>query len=139
MPSGRTHDLISYILSIFAIPLVLVINGMNLISYILILSFAFSAYMFNGDLDTNSRPYNRWWVFKMIWIPYQLMFTHRSIWTHGFIIGTSIRILYIAIIPMIFFNLSIIGIIANNYFECIMLLIGLEIGAMSHTIADKLL
>jgi uncharacterized metal-binding protein len=139
MPNGRTHDLITYILSILFIPLVLIFNGVNLNSYVLILSFIFSALMFNGDLDTNSSPYNRWWVFKMIWIPYQLIFTHRSIWTHGFILGTLIRVLYISIIPMLFFTPDIINIINNYNTEFILLLIGLEIGAMSHTIADKLL
>ncbi|MDZ7785998.1 MAG: DUF2227 family putative metal-binding protein [Candidatus Saccharibacteria bacterium] len=27
----------------------------------------------------------------MIWIPYQLIFEHRSVFTHGIIIGTVVR------------------------------------------------
>lgn len=138
MPNGKTHDKITGLITLIITPVIFIVFGLNLSSTILIVSFLFSALMFNGDLDTNSRPYNRWWVLKMIWIPYQLMFTHRSIYTHGFIIGTFIRVLYITIIPIIFFYDNIIGIIEYNYLEIIIVLIGLELGSMSHTIADNM-
>lgn len=54
--------------------------------------------MFNGDLDIKSRPYNRWLLFKYIWLPYRKLFNHRSIWTHGIIIGTIVRIIYFVLI-----------------------------------------
>lgn len=139
MPSGRTHDLITYILSMFIIPFVFIINGININSILFITSFLFSALMFNGDLDIiNSRPFNRWWLLKMIWIPYQMFFSHRSIWTHGFIIGTLIRVIYIAAIPTILFYNDIVGIVNLYNNEIIIVIIGLEIGSMSHSIADKI-
>jgi len=97
--------------------------------------------MFNGDLDTNSKPYNRWWVFKMIWIPYQLMFNHRSIFTHGIIIGTIIRLIYIGILPFLFFyfykNLNILTeLIPIRYL--IISFMGLELGNTIHTLSDKI-
>ena len=96
--------------------------------------------MFNGDLDTVSKPYNRWWLFKMIWIPYQLMFTHRSIWTHGIIIGTVIRLIYICIIPLfiIYLHHDLNIIFTLNKEILIPILIGLELGSAIHTIADKI-
>lgn len=123
----------------FIIPFVFIINGININSILFITSFLFSALMFNGDLDIiNSRPFNRWWLLKMIWIPYQMFFSHRSIWTHGFIIGTLIRVIYIAAIPTILFYNDIVGIVNLYNNEIIIVIIGLEIGSMSHSIADKI-
>jgi len=76
----------------------------------------------------------------MIWIPYQLMFKHRSIWTHGLIIGTVIRITYLVVIPVIILlikgNLEILLTIDTDIL--IPVVIGMELGAASHTIADFL-
>ena len=146
MPDGKTHDKITLILAPFIFGLTFLITK-DIINTIIILSaFLFSAFMFNGDLDTNSRPYNRWWLLKMIWIPYQLMFTHRSIFSHGIIVGTIIRVLYLT-----FFALLILWLIYGRHFfnefwsfiiqyENIIIgvLIGLELGNMSHTFADKI-
>jgi uncharacterized metal-binding protein len=98
--------------------------------------------MFNGDLDTNSRPYNRWFIFKMIWIPYQLLFKHRSIFTHGLIIGTLIRVIYVGIIPLTIFAFR--GEFLHNLFTpsnlhiLFLILIGFEVGSAIHTISDKI-
>ena len=61
--------------------------------------YMFGGYMFSGDLDIKSREFRRWGYLKFIWIPYQKLFEHRSVFTHGFILGTIIRILYVSIIP----------------------------------------
>jgi len=102
--------------------------------------YLFASLMFNGDLDTNSRPYNRWWLLKMIWIPYQLMFNHRSIFTHGLIIGTIIRIIYICLIPIIiiYFKGDIETVKNLDTSLLLLVFIGLESGAAVHTIADKI-
>lgn len=140
MPNGRTHDLIST----FTIPIVGI--GAQIIStdikttLILTSAYVFASFMFNGDLDTNSRPYNRWWVFKMIWVPYQVMFDHRSIWTHGLILGTVIRLLYLGIIPVaILFikgNVDVLTVITADIW--LPAIIGLELGSAVHTISDQI-
>lgn len=61
--------------------------------------------MFSGDLDIKSREFKRWGYLKFIWIPYQKLFEHRSVFTHGFIFGPIIRILYVSIIPIIISSL----------------------------------
>lgn len=140
MPNGKTHDTITLI----TLPLVVVSSHYFLSEIkemiIIIISYLFSSIMFNGDLDTVSKPYNRWFILKMIWIPYQLMFNHRSIFTHGIIIGTIIRILYISIIPIMY-------LISTNQINLIYMIdlrlllitfIGLEIGSSIHTISDRL-
>jgi len=140
MPNGKTHDKITY----FTTPVV------GMLSYsitadikttlILISTYFFASMMFNGDLDMNSRPYNRWFIFKMIWIPYQLIFYHRSFFTHGLIIGTVIRLLYLGIIPFIIIwlkaDLEVITSIDMNIL--ILIFIGLESGSAVHTISDKI-
>ena len=95
MPSGKTHDKIS----IIGIPVILsvpiLINLDYFLIIILLISYLFASFMFNGDLDIVSKPYNRWGFLKFIWIPYQTIFSHRSIFTHGIILGTVIRLLYL--------------------------------------------
>lgn len=140
MPNGNTHDKITFIIA----PIIAVMSyyfTTNIKSTVILMStYFFASLMFNGDLDANSRPYNRWFVFKMIWIPYQLMFEHRSIFTHGLIIGTVIRLIYLGIIPCIILyikgNFEIITTIDLNIF--ILVFIGLELGSAIHTISDKL-
>jgi uncharacterized metal-binding protein len=140
MPDGKTHDIITVVTA----PIVggityWITNDIKTTSIILSL-FLFSSLMFNGDLDINSKPYNRWWLFKMIWIPYQLMFHHRSIFTHGLIIGTIIRLLYLCLIPFIIIllkgNLQMITSIDLSLL--VLIFIGLESGSAVHTISDKI-
>jgi uncharacterized metal-binding protein len=140
MPNGKTHDRITFVTA----P---IIGGVSYwitkdvkITSIILSLYLFASLMFNGDLDTNSRPYNRWFIFKMIWIPYQLMFTHRSVFTHGLIIGTVVRLLYLSLIPIIILlfkgNLQIITSIDLNIL--LLTFIGLELGSAVHTISDKI-
>ena len=140
MPNGKTHDTITFIVAPVVAGLSYWITRDIKSTIILMSAYLFASLMFNGDLDTNSRPYNRWWLLKMIWIPYQLMFEHRSIFTHGLIIGTVVRILYIGVIPVTILllkdNLQIISNIPLNII--ILSFIGLEIGSAVHTISDKI-
>jgi uncharacterized metal-binding protein len=140
MPNGKTHNIITFVVApVIAGVCYFITKDIKIILF-LMSAYFFASFMFNGDLDTNSAPYNRWWVFKMIWIPYQLMFNHRSIFTHGLIIGTIIRLIYVGIIPfVIFYFCADINVIKNiNIGLLVLLFIGLESGAMVHTISDKL-
>ena len=140
MPNGKTHDIITYLTTPIVGIMGYVITSDIKTTLILMSTYFFASMMFNGDLDTNSRPYNRWFVFKMIWIPYQLLFHHRSIFTHGIIIGTIIRIIYLGLIPFIFIlikgNLEVITSINLNII--IIMFIGLELGSAIHAISDKI-
>lgn len=140
MPNGSTHDKITYITTpVVGLVSCLLITDIKSIA-ILTITYLFASLMFNGDLDTNSRPYNRWWIFKMIWIPYQLMFTHRSFFTHGLIIGTVVRILYLGIIPfiIILFKVDLEVITSIDLSILVLIFIGLELGSAVHTISDKI-
>lgn len=137
MPNGKTHDKITYITTpIITLGTIFFTN--ITCGIIMFFSYFFASMMFNGDLDTNSRPYNRWWLFKMIWIPYQLLFFHRSIWTHGFLVGTTIRILYIMPIIILIFTLLNISIESLDFKIILLVFIGLELGNSIHTLSDKI-
>jgi len=138
MPNGRTHDIITTVIAPVIIGVTYYVTKDWKSTGIVFACYLFASLMFNGDLDANTSPYNRWWLFKMIWIPYQLMFHHRSVFTHGLIIGTVIRVLYISIIPIIILSFKgDLNIIKNiDMHQLLLLFIGLESGAAIHTIAD---
>src|SRR6476469_8723425 len=97
MPSGRTHDQIT----LWSLPLVAALTfGQTSSSNLTLLvsgSFLFGGLMFGPDLDIYSCQYQRWGWFKAIWLPYQKSLRHRSFLSHGPLIGTALRILYLAI------------------------------------------
>lgn len=139
MPDGKTHDKITIYTAPVVGLLVYVVTKDIKTTLILMSAYLFASFMFNGDLDTHSRPFNRWWILKMFWIPYQMIFTHRSIFTHGLIIGTVIRLLYLGIIPFIILwakgNLDLV--LTLNMSTILTILIGLELGSAMHTVSDK--
>jgi uncharacterized metal-binding protein len=157
MPSGRTHDRIT----LWTIPLIsgiayfLTQNGK--LALILAGGFLFSGLMFGPDLDIYSVQYKRWGWFRWIWIPYRSAIRHRSQLSHGLLIGTILRLLYISLIILIlsamvtaiayFFGYVNFQSVINSqkpfpvwnqtYTQALLaLIIGLELGAMSHSISD---
>lgn len=157
MPSGRTHDRITF----WSVPLVsgiayfLTQNGK--LTLILAGGFLFSGLMFGPDLDIYSVQYKRWGWFRWIWIPYRSAIRHRSQLSHGLLIGTILRLLYISLIILIlsgmvaaiayFFGYVNFQSVINSqkpfpvwnqtYTQALLaLIIGLELGAMSHSISD---
>ncbi|MEK0193402.1 MAG: metal-binding protein [Oscillatoriales cyanobacterium] len=156
MPSGRTHDRIT----LWSLPFVAALTlGQTRSSHLTLLvsgSFLFGGLMFGPDLDIYSCQYQRWGWFKLIWLPYQKRLRHRSWLSHGPLIGTAVRILYLAT------WLGVVGIfglaitqtvgnqtgnwqqlllsywhsIAKHPIELLAVYIGLEFGAMSHYLSD---
>jgi uncharacterized metal-binding protein len=157
MPSGRTHDRIT----VWSVPLVAGIayflTQSGKFALILAGGFLFSGLMFGPDLDIYSVQYKRWGWFRWIWIPYRSAIRHRSQLSHGLLIGTILRLLYISLIILIlsgmvaaiayffgYVNLQSImdsqkqfPIWNPSYTQGLLaLIIGLELGAMSHSISD---
>jgi len=157
MPSGRTHDQITR----WTLPPIAVgawLYTGNFWSTLLVsASYFFSATCFNGDLDTVSKPYFRWGWLRFIWVPYQKIMPHRSVFSHGPILGTLIRLAYLwlwwlllqqfldaAQVPYHRWGMQLWmwGIHRQlwdtnlRYPFGFCLLAGLELGALSHTIAD---
>lgn len=159
MPSGRIHDRITWLsfppLALFGY--LLTSRG----DWILWFSgaYVFSGLMFGPDLDIYSLQYKRWGVIRWIWLPYQSCLKHRSFLSHGFLVGTLVRLIYLTMIVLIvsIFGVAIaqliigfnwnwqafiqhnVNLIINQYFaQAITIFIGLELGAMSHSLSDYL-
>ncbi|MEO1691192.1 MAG: metal-binding protein [Cyanobacteria bacterium J06631_6] len=157
MPSGVVHDRITIWLLPWVVGLTYCMSSSAEITLILSCGYVFSGMMFGPDLDISSLQYKRWGMIRGIWLPYRKFFRHRSLFSHGFIIGTCVRLGYLFSIIAV---LGILGVaIAQACFgftwnwqefvgqklhlitqeypqETLALFVGLEIGAMSHSISD---
>ena len=156
MPTGRIHDRIT----LTCLPLV---GGMSLwlcrsssVTLSLCSGFLFSGLMFGPDLDIYSLQFKRWGPLKVIWLPYQKGLRHRSWLSHGPIVGTVLRLGYlgvwlglvggaVALLVHLVWGLPWDGVqalswgrrVAQAYQqEGLALLVGLELGAMSHALSD---
>jgi uncharacterized metal-binding protein len=156
MPSGGTHDRIT----LWALPFVTGVtfwqsNSGNL-TLLVSGGFLFGGLMFGPDLDIYSRHYQRWGFLRYIWLPYQKSLRHRSFLSHGPIIGTTLRVLYLccvvgvlAILVLLvvdkLWNVGLnwgslgetigqtLSVYAGEFFA---LFLGMELGAMSHSLSD---
>ncbi len=114
-------------------------------------SFVIGGLWLSPDLDTHSNSLKRWGILQFIWWPYRKFIPHRSLWSHGPFIGTSIRIVYITLwkyliiffiqllnfttpsLTSMFFNIDLI----HNYRKIIVILfLGVEASAWLHIIQD---
>ncbi|MBD2677994.1 MULTISPECIES: metal-binding protein [Nostoc] len=156
MPSGRTHDRIT----LYSLPFVAGVTFWQTRSSnatLLVASgFLFGGLMFGPDLDIYSVQYQRWGFLRWIWLPYQKSLRHRSFLSHGPIIGTTLRVLYLGCLLAVLaiFVLAIAQKLWNFSFtwqelgrtvgrslldydtEYVALFLGLELGAMSHSLSD---
>ena len=157
MPSGKTHDRIT----LWSLPWIVVLTILTTRSGELALivgaSFLFSGLMFGPDLDIYSIQFKRWGYLRYLWLPYQKLLRHRSVFSHGIIIGTVGRLIYLGIC------IAIVGIFATaiaqliwgftwnwqtftqnsvrqiiNVYpdEAIAAFVGLELGSLSHSLSD---
>jgi len=155
MPSGRTHDRIT----LWGLPLVVGVtfaqtrNG-NL-TLLVAGGFLFGGLMFGPDLDIYSVQYQRWGWLRWLWLPYQKSLRHRSLLSHGPIIGTALRVVYLALAALIAAMLmamvvqliwhqawswQVLGTswleLTRYHVEIFTAFVGLELGAMSHYLSD---
>lgn len=94
MPSGRTHDAITFLLAAPAFAATYAATKNVGASTTVAAAFVFGGLMFGPDLDTVSRQYSRWFIFRFLWFPYRSFFKHRSRFSHGLIFGALIRVVY---------------------------------------------
>ncbi len=158
MSSGRTHDRIT----LWALPVVvlatfrLTLSGW--LTTVVCLGFLLGGWVLGPDLDIHSVQYKRWGWLRWIWLPYRGSIRHRSRWSHGPVIGTVVRVLYLSI-WLGFGGIVIVDLLnsaqrtaltwddlvhglgwalGTHWPWWLALLAGLELGALSHYVADWL-
>jgi uncharacterized metal-binding protein len=94
MPSGKTHDAVTFLLVAPTFAATWKITESVPLAAVVTATFLFGGLMFGPDLDTRSKQYTRWSFFRFLWYPYQVFFAHRSRWSHGLIFGTLLRVVY---------------------------------------------
>jgi uncharacterized metal-binding protein len=98
MPSGKTHDLITFVLAVPVAVATYYFTQDKTITGIVTLGMIFGGLMFGPDLDTQSKQYTRWGPLRFMWWPYKVTLAHRSRFSHGILFGTLIRIAYFLIV-----------------------------------------
>jgi uncharacterized metal-binding protein len=94
MPSGRTHDLITFAISPVAFVAAMMYWGRLLVALVATAATIFAGLMFGPDLDLYSKQYKRWGPLRFIWYPYMVVLSHRSRLSHGLMLSTAFRVLY---------------------------------------------
>ncbi len=94
MPTGKTHDAITFLLAAPTFALTWHLTQNPTLAAFATGAFLFGGLMFGPDLDTQSVQYTRWGIFRFLWFPYKVVFAHRSRWSHGLVFGTLFRVVY---------------------------------------------
>lgn len=162
MPSGKTHDAVTFLFVAPTLAATWIFTQNIPVALIVTFGFLFGGLMFGPDLDTVSKQYSRWSVFRILWFPYQVFFKHRSRWSHGLIFGTFLRVVYfIGVLTLLAFLCSYVYMsisggelpslfaftkswqkvgdfvrVAFGDDAFMSLFIGLWLGAASHTLTD---
>src|SRR5690242_6753988 len=113
MPSGKTHDLITFVLAVPVAATTYYFTQNWTVTGIVTIGMIFGGLMFGPDLDTQSKQYTRWGPLRFMWWPYKVTLAHRSRFSHGILFGTLIRIVYFLLVVSL---LLAIGLIARNYY-----------------------
>lgn len=156
MPSGRTHDRLTYLAALPVAWAAYAYAQSAAHAAIATAGLLFGGLMFGPDLDVKSVQYYRWGPLRWVWWPYQRMFRHRSFWTHGVLVSLAVRLVYFAAVVgglgAIAYALvntylapvalpaevpaSLAGILAPDSTLLWMALAGLWLGGALHTWAD---
>lgn len=141
MASGRNHDKAIY----FATPVVGILASQYGLEVGMI---AASAHLLGGlllspDLDLISRPYKRWGLLRFIWVPYQrLIPRHRHWLSHGVIVGSVVRLLYLAawVSPLWLMFPALAQVQWEiDWEKAIAFFCGIELSSLNHLLLDGLL
>jgi len=144
MPDGKGHDTITVVTAILVAPAAIWYFGPVAIAGVA--GLLFGALAFSPDLDLDSDEYDRWGPFKYYWWLYQWAVPHRGQLSHGPVIGTLARLIYIApVIAVVVGAFVVTGVTSLPEVEAwalkykpylISTVIGLEANSLIHIVAD---
>jgi len=141
MPEAPTHDGISLAVGIpLAIVAALFLPSGAVLTWFI--AYVFSCFLLSPDLDLHSDPYLRWGPLRFIWKPYMRVVPHRSWVSHGFLVGSFIRVVYLLTIPAVLlyattrFGFLREELVVRHWRYGVVVLLGIEAGAAVHIVAD---
>ena len=140
MASGKNHDRSI----LFATPIIGIIGVSHSLELGIVITSAhfLGGYWLSPDLDIKSRPFQRWGVLKIIWIPYQKFVPHRSPLSHAPIIGSLIRLAYLSLwLSCLWLLIPSLQQVhwAITWEKAIAFFLGVELSALNHLLLDGLL
>jgi uncharacterized metal-binding protein len=149
MPDGKTHETIN------AAALIASLAGLYHISagygnavigsyldthtiLVFSLAYLFATFFLSPDLDTQSRPYKRWRMFRILWWPYRIIFKHRG-FSHNLILGPLSIMMNLALITIPLLLLA--GVELQNIPPGFILaaIMGIVLSMEIHIISDRLI
>lgn len=99
MTSGKIHDRhirkLTWLTPALSIPLAIYLDTL-IVALLFPVAFWWTGLWLSPDVDTRSNPYYRWRWMRWIWVPLQVMTTHRGI-THYPLIGSLVRLAWIGL------------------------------------------
>ena len=146
LATGRRHDQSIWVLSLpLGIAVGLVLGWAA--ALIAAASCLAGGLWLSPDLDTRSNALRRWGALGFLWWPYRLLIPHRSLWSHGPLLGTTARLgvlltwglIVILVVPALspaMLLTAIQRLIQQHPREFIACLVGLEGSAWIHLILD---
>ncbi|MBE7381295.1 MAG: metal-binding protein [Leptolyngbya sp. SIO1E4] len=158
MPSGKTHDRITWWCTPWVSLFARMITQHWGYTLLVVGGFLFGGFMFGPDLDIRSIQIKRWGWLSWIWHPYRNSLRHRSWLSHGFLAGTLVRLVYLSVwifLGILFvleftntsgktsvtwneLGLSIRQTFVHHWPIWLAIAVGIEVGAMSHSVSDWL-
>jgi len=153
MPSGKTHDKIAirapFVLGAVATGAMLYFQLNPALPIIAGAATFISGWWLSPDLDIHSEPYKRWGLLRFIWLPYRkLIPKHRSFFSHGILVGTLLRLAWLAlwlspIVGLLYYfdwlpltPQELLTAAKTYQLELLTALVGLEFGAAVHYVPD---
>jgi uncharacterized metal-binding protein len=140
MPSGNVHDTVNTVALTGYVAYSVATQQTDWLPTAI--GLAVGTLWLSPDLDLKSEPYYRLGPFRVLWMPYVKIMPHRSIWSHGLIIGDIIRLLYSAafLIPLLFLALYLEIIDPSTvdlWFEAMpAFVIGIMVASTIHIVLD---
>jgi uncharacterized metal-binding protein len=141
MASGKNHDRSI----LFTTPIIGIIGVSQFLELGIITA---AAHLLGGlylspDLDLVSKPFKRWGLLRVLWLPYQkLIPCHRHWLSHGVIVGSVVRLLYLTalLLPLWFLFPGLQQMPWDiSWQKAIAFFLGVELSALNHLLLDGLL
>jgi len=107
-------------------------------------SYYLAGMYLSPDLDLVSRPFKRWGLLRWLWLPYQrLIPRHRHWLSHGPVIGSLVRLLYLAawlsLLWLLFPGFQRVQWAGVTLPNVVAFLVGVELSTLNHLLLDGLL